>query len=167
MIARSESPFAFLEVRFEPVNSSNKLVERYRAFSSGVTSVFAAVVAFILATIGGFLGAVAATYLYDRAQSKGDDLTVGLGGLFGVGAFAFVVVFTWLQKVHHPISSRTPLFAFYFCLVLPGMITIASLSEIDDHYLPLVLSAWLVILVFGLLALFICRRWCQHEEKGF
>lgn len=59
-----------------------KLLERYRAYPSGSTSIFAAVTAFSFATIGRFLSAVAATYFCDRSESKGDDLTIGLGGLF-------------------------------------------------------------------------------------
>lgn len=167
MIARSELWFRPRGVSWGPVNAGNKLVERYRALSGVVTSVFAALAAFVLATIFGFLGAFAAMYLYDRAYSKGDDLAVGLGGLFGVGTFTFVVAFTWLQKLHHPISSRTPLFAFYVCLFLPVAATLASWSEIDDHYLPLVLGDWLAILLLGLLSLFVCRRWWPDPEQGF
>lgn len=167
MIARSESPFAFPEVRFGPVISPTKLVDRYRAVSSSTASVLAAVASLGLATVCGFLGGIAAMYLYDRAASKGDDAAVGLGGLFGFGTFVFVVLFTYLQKLHHPISSRTSLFAFYACLVLPVLVTVASLSEIDDYYLNLVLGSWLVILCLGLLSLLVCRRWWQREERGF
>jgi|HubBroStandDraft_6_1064221.scaffolds.fasta_scaffold07235_7 hypothetical protein len=167
MIARPELWFWPPGVLLGSVNSSNKLVERYRALSSVVTSVFAAIAAFVLATIFGFLGAFAATYLYDRANSKGDDLTVGFGGLFAVGTFTFVVAFTWLQKLHHPISSRTPLFAFYVSLLPPAAVTLASLSDIDDHYLPLVLGDWLTIFVLALLSFFVCRRWWHDPEQGF
>jgi ABC-type spermidine/putrescine transport system permease subunit II len=167
MIARAELWFGPPGVILGSVNSWNKLVERHRAFSSVATSVFAAVAAFVLATICGFLGAFAATYLYDRANSKGDDLTVGFGGLFAVGTFTFVVAFTWLQKLHHPISSRTPLFAFYVSLLPPVAVTLASLGDIDDHYLPLVLGDWLAIFVLGLLSFLICRRWWKDPEQGF
>lgn len=167
MKARLASGFSSFGVSSRPMSFGARVVERYRAYSSSVTSIFAAVVALIFATVGGFFGALAAAYLYDRANSKGDDLTVGLGGFFGVGTFTFVVVFTWLQKVHHPISPRTPLFAFYACLVLPVMITVVASSDIGREYLTLVLASWLVILVFGLLSLLLCRRWCQREELGF
>jgi hypothetical protein len=167
MIARSELWLRQPGVLWGSVNFWNKLVERYRALSSVVTSVFAAIAAFVLATIFGFLGAFAAMYLYDRANSKGDDFAVGLGGLFAVGTFTFVVVFTWLQKMHHSISSRTPLFAFYASLFPPVAVTLASLSEIDDHYLPLVLLDWLAILVLALLSFFVCRRWWNDPEAGF
>jgi hypothetical protein len=167
MIARAELWFRPRGVILGSVNSWNKLVGRYRALSSAVTSVFAAIAAFVLATILGFLGAFAAMYLYYRANSKSDDLTVGFGGLFAVGTFTFVVLFTWLQKTHHPISSRTPQFAFYVCLLPPVAVTLASLSEIDDHYLPLVLGDWLAIFVLGLLSFFVCRRWCTDPKPGF
>jgi hypothetical protein len=167
MIAAQEWCFGSLGVLLGSLNSSNKLVERYRALSSAVTSVFAAIAAFVLATIFGSLGAFAAMYFYDRANSKGDDLAVGFGGLFAVGTFTFVVAFTWLQKLHHPISSRTPLFAFYISLLPPAAVTLASLSEMDDHYLPLVLGDWLAIFVLGLLSLFVCRRWWHDPEQGF
>ncbi len=167
MIAVSGWCFGSPRVLLGSVNPSSKLVERYRALPTVVTSVFAAIAAFALATISGFLGAVAATYFYDRANSKGDDLAVGFGGLFAVGTFTFVIVFTWLQKAHHLISSRTPLFAFCACLVLPVAVTVSSLSAIDDHYLPLVLGDWLAILVLGFLSLFVCRRWWHDSEQGF
>jgi hypothetical protein len=167
MIARSELWFAPPGVLLGLVNSKNKLVERYRAVSSVGASVFSAIAAFVLATIFGFLGAIAAMYLYDRANSKSDDLTVGFGGLFAVGTFTFIVAFTWLQKTHHPISSRTPLFAFYASLFPPVAVTLASLGDIDDHYLPLVLGDWLAIFVLGLLSFFVCRRWWKDPEQGF
>jgi hypothetical protein len=167
MIARSELCFEPPGVLLGSVNSSNKLVARYRALSRAATSVLAAIAAFVLATIFGFLGALAAMYLYDRANSKGDDLTVAFGGLFAVGAFTFVVAFTWLQKLHHPISSRTPLFAFCASLLPPVAVTLASLGDIDDHYLPLVLGDWLAIFVLGLLSFFVCRRWWHDPQRGF
>ena len=167
MIRCLEPQFASSGVSFRRMAFGNRLVERYREFPRSATSIFAAIAAFVFATIGGFLAAVAATYLYDRSNSKGDDLAVGLGGLFSVGAFIFVVLFTWLQKVHHQVSSRTPLFAFYACLFLPVATTLASLDEIDDYYLPFVLGDWLAILICGLLSLLVCRRWWQDAEQGF
>ena len=141
------------------MNSSSKLVERFRAITNGFAFVVAAVVSFVLAVVCGCLGAFAAMYLYDRGMSRGDDFAVLLGGFFALGTFTFVVVFTWLQKVHHLVSSRTPLFALYACLVFPALATVRSVVEIDDHYLPLVLGDWLAILFFGLLSLLVCRRW--------
>ena len=54
---------------------------------------------------------------------------VGLGGLFAVGTFTFVVIFTWLLKEHHPISSSISLFALYTCLILP---VAATVFLVDD-----------------------------------
>jgi len=131
-------------------------VERYRKIPNGLALVLAAVISFVLACIMGLLAAFAAMYLYDRANSKGDDLGVGLGGLFSVGTLSFVVLFTWLQKAHHPISSRTPLFALYSCLIFPAAATLLSL---DGDYLGFILGDWLAIALFGLLSLLVCRRW--------
>jgi len=128
-------------------------------------AIFSAIVASALAAIAGFLGAYAAMYLYDRGTSKGDDGAVALGGLFAVSTFTFVVTFTWLQKKHHPISSRTSLFAFYACLVLPALVTVMLADEMD-YYSMFIVGDWLAILTLGLLSLLVCRRWWQHEEQG-
>jgi hypothetical protein len=111
MMSNSESYLGAPGVLSGSVNSSPNLVGRYRALSSGSASVLAAIASFAVATVCGFLGGAASMYLYDRARSKGDDAAVGLGGLFAVGTFTFVVAFTWLRKTHHPVSSRTSLFA--------------------------------------------------------
>ena len=167
MTSGSESCFSLPGVLLAPVNPLPKLAERYCRLPRFVSSVLAAAASFALAAIGGLLSAIAAMYLYDGANSKGNDFAVGLGGLFAVGTFIFVVLFTWLQKLHHPISSRTPLFAFFACLVLPVITTLASLEDIDDYYLPFVLGDWLAILLIGLLSLFVCRRWWRDSELGF
>ena len=167
MIADSVWNLVWPWISLDPVNTSTKLVDRYRRISSGYAFVMAAAVSSALAVVSGILGGIAVMYLYDRANSKGNDLTVGLGGFFAVGTFLLVVTFTWLQQLHHVVSSRTPLFAFYACLVLPAVITVLSLSEIDDHYLPLVLGDWLAILVLGLLSLFVCRQWSHDAEQDF
>jgi O-antigen/teichoic acid export membrane protein len=166
MTARSELLFDWPDVILGRVNPSNKFIERYRTLPARTTSIFAAILALALATVWGFLAAYAAMYLYDRGTSKGDDAAVALGGLFAVGTFTFVVVFTWLQKAHHTISSRTSLFAFYACLVLPALITVMSADEMD-YYSMFIVSDWLAILIFGALALLVCRRWWHHEEQGF
>ena len=154
-------------VSFRPVKASIKFVDRYRRVPNSFALVASALASFILAFITGFLGGVAGMYFYDRAMSKGDDLAIGLGGLFSAGTFTFVVSFTWLQNLHHPISSRTSILAFCASIVLPVLITIASLNDLDDHYLPLVLGDWLAILVLGLLALLVSRRWWHDLEQGF
>jgi hypothetical protein len=110
----------------------------------------------IVALIAGLLGGFAGMYLYDRANSKGDDFAVGMGGFFAVGIFAFVVVFTWLQKSHHPITSSTPLFAWYACLVLALGTTVLSA---DGDYILFIVSDWVAIIVFSCLTWIVCRRW--------
>ena len=147
-------------------DSLNNFVERYRSVPNAIAFVLAAVLSFMLAAAAGIFGGFTAMYLYDRGMSRGNDFAVSLGGLFSAGTFTFVVLFTWLQKVHHPVSSRTSLFAFCACLVLPVLATVTSAGEMD-YYLMFVLGDWLAILVLGLLSLLICRRWWQHQEQGF
>jgi len=164
MIADPGWCFGLPSVLLRPVNWSSKFADRYRGIPSGLAFVIAAVASFGLAVIFGILGSFTGMYLYDRANSKGDDVAVGLGGLFAVGTFTFVVVFTWLQKVHHPVSSRTSLFAFYACLILPVAATVLLAEDMDDYYLFFVLGDWLAILLLGLLSVFVCRRWWQDSD---
>ena len=138
------------------VGVSEKLGNGYRRRSSGSALVLASLASSALAFVTGLLGGVAGMFLYDRANSKGDDFAVGLGGFFAVGTFTFVVFFTWLQKLHHPISSRTPLFALYACLLLAAA---ATLFFGDHDYSLFMLGDWLAILLFALLSLLVCRRW--------
>ncbi|MGC0774106.1 MAG: hypothetical protein WB543_14330 [Candidatus Acidiferrum sp.] len=149
-----------------PVTSSSEFADRYRKIPNGWAFLIAAVASLILAVISGILGGFAGTYLYDRGMSRGDDFAVFLGGFYAVGTFTFVVLFTWLQKAHHTISSRTSLFAFYACLVLPALITVMSADEMD-YYSMFIVGDWLAILIFGALSLFMCRRWWHYEEQGF
>jgi hypothetical protein len=165
MIADSGWCFGLPSVLLRPVNSSIKFADRYRGISRGLALVIAGVAAFGLATICGILGGFAGMYLYDRAISKGDDGAVGLGGFFAVGTFTFAVIFTWLRKVHHPISSSTTLFALYTCLIFPVAATVFLLD--DDNYWLFVLGDWLAILVFALLSLIVCRRWWRKSDQGF
>lgn len=165
MIADPGWCFGLPSVLLRPVNSSIKFADRYRGMPSGLAFVIAATASFVLAAICGILAAVGATYLYDHASSKGDDGAVGLGGLFAVGTFTFVVIFTWLRKVHHPISSSTTLFALYTCLALP-VAAIVFLVD-DNNYWLFVLGDWLALLVFALLSLIVCRRWWRKSDQGF
>jgi apolipoprotein N-acyltransferase len=112
-----------------PANAAAIFGDRYRRIPEALAFVLAIVISLASALVTGLLGAGAAIYLYDRANSKGDDAAVGLGGLFAIGTFMFVVVFTWLQKLHHPISSRTPSYALLACLILPAAATLLALSE--------------------------------------
>jgi hypothetical protein len=100
-------------------------------------------------------------YLYDRAKSRGDDFAIGLGGFFALGIFTFVAVFTWLQKVHHPISSGTPLFAWCACITLPIVTTFLDAREVvgDNHWTKFFLGDWAAIVLFSSLAWLVCRRW--------
>jgi hypothetical protein len=165
MIAAPEWCLGSPRVLLGPVNSSTKLADRYRGIPSGLAFVIATVTSFVLAVICGILAAVAATYLYDGASSKGDDGAVGLGGLFAVGTFTFVVIFTWLRKVHHPISSSTTLFALYTFLIFPVAATVFLVD--DSNYLLFVLGDWIATLVFALLSLIVCRRWWRKSDHGF
>jgi len=140
----------------------NRLVGRYRALSSGTIFILAPTLAFVLATVFGFFGGYVAMRLYERYDPTWNVLVVGLGALFAVGTFTFVVSFTWLQQAHHPISSRTPLFALCACLFFPVATTIASIKDNGTDYLQIVLGVWLAILVLALLSLLMCRRWCRN-----
>lgn len=166
MIADPAYNFALPCTWFKPVNTSIKFVDRFRRFSAGFAFVLSAAASSVLALVSGILGGFAAMYLYDRGMSRGNDVAVSLGGFFAVGTFAFVVVFTWLQKTHHPISSRTPLFAFCACLILPAVVTASNVDEMD-YYSVFLLGDWLAILVLGLLSLLVCRPWWRDEKQGF
>lgn len=148
------------------VSTSNSLAERYRRVPNALAFCAAGAAALVLAVISGALGGLGAAYLYDRGTSRGDDFAVSLGGFYAVGTFAFVVAFTWLQKVHHSVSSRTSLFALYACLVLPIMLTVMSADEMDN-YSMFIVADWLAMLVSSLLSLLISRRWWQRSEQGF
>jgi magnesium-transporting ATPase (P-type) len=88
-------------------------------------------------------------------------------GVLAVGAFAFVVLLTWLRTLHHKISSRTPFSAWLFCLVCDLAVTVWLWPRYDplteDHYLPFIYAGWIAIILLGLLALFICARWVVRE----
>jgi len=165
MIADSEWTLYLPWRSSSPVNAAKQSVDRYRRMPPGLAFVAVSVVSSVLAVISGFLGGLAAIYLYDRGTSRGDDFAVFLGGLFSVGTCIFVLVFTRLQKVRHSVSSRTSVFAFYACLVLPAIDTVLLRSNLDRHYLPFVLCDWLAILLFGLAAVFLCRRWWQDSDQ--
>ncbi len=166
MIADRERCVRLPSALLTPVNSSSKFADRYRKIPNIWAFVVAAVASLIITVICGIFGGFAGSYLYDRGRGRGDDFAVFLGGFYAVGTFAFVVPFTWLQKAHHTISSRTSLFAFYACLVLPALLTL-MLAEEMDNYSMFIVGDWLAILIFGALSLFVCRRWWQHKEQGF
>jgi hypothetical protein len=97
-------------------------------------------------------------------MSKGDDFTLGMGGFFAVGSCAFAIMFSWLQNLHHPISSSTSLFAWLLYLI-PAIL--ATVLDFDADYMGLIFVDWLTILFLGLLSLFVCRRWWHDSDQGF
>jgi hypothetical protein len=150
-----------------PAKAAATFSDRYRQIPGGLAIILAFVISLAGALITALIGAWAAIYLYDRANSKGDDFAVGLGGLFAIGTFTFVVVFTWLQKLHHAISSRTPSYALLTCLIFPVAATLLSLSEIDGNYLPFMLADWVVIALFSFASWMVCRRWCARSQATY
>jgi hypothetical protein len=112
-----------------------------------------------LATTSGIAGGVAASYFYDRANSKGDDLAVITGGLLAIGTFVFVILFTWLRTLHRKTSWRTPWFAWLFCLAGSVLITALLWPTGDlDHYMIFIRVGWIAILACGLAAVVLSRR---------
>jgi hypothetical protein len=120
--------------------------------------ILSAIIAWLLAFVVGLAGGIAGMYLYDRAQSKGDDFAVGLIGLHAVGTFVFIFVFSWLRKLHQEISWRTPAFSLYFCLAGAAITTLLSWANLDEHYLPIVSAGWIVILFCGLAGMLVSSR---------
>jgi hypothetical protein len=140
------------------VGASTKFADGYRRIPNGLATILSAIASFVVAFAAGLLAGVAGMYLYDRANSKGDDFAVGLGGFFAAGIFAFVVVFTWLQKLHHPISSSTPLFAWFACMALA---IVATALGADPDYMLLIIGDWVAIALFSCLTWVVCRRWLE------
>jgi hypothetical protein len=144
------------------------IVETYRRVPDGWAFVLTAVASFVLAAIAGIAAGFAGMYFYDRGNSKGDDLAVLASGLLAVGTFAFVMLFTWLRALHHKISSRTPWFAWLFCLAVDVVITLLLWpgrypGELD-HYSGFILVGWGLIFLLGLLGLLASRRWFIHQS---
>jgi len=142
------------------------ILEAYRRAPSGRAFVLAAVVSLCLAMIAGIAGGVAASYIYDRANSKGDDLAVITGGLLAIGTFVFVIVFTWLRTLHHKASWRTPWLAWLFCLAGSVLVTAFLWPTGDlDHYMIFIRVDWLAILSFGLVAVVLSRRLLRRQVR--
>ena len=153
-----------------PHSRIDRLIEAYRRLPLWLAFMLAGVNAGVLALITGFAGGIAGMYLYDRAQSKGDDFAVGLSGFYAVETFVFVVVFSWLSKLHHEISSRTPAYTLLFCLFFPAVSTLFFLADLDSYYMGFVLAGWVVILLLGLAAMLVSRRLLVRESgrwQGF
>lgn len=133
----------------------SRIADTYRRVPGWLAFVTAAIASFVLAFVAGILGAFVATYFYDRGMSKGDDFAIGMGGLFAVGTFVFIVAITWLLKLHHRVSARTPSFAWLACLAL-AIVSTAGLWDYD--YSQLILAGWVLFLVCSLGGLALCRR---------
>jgi hypothetical protein len=140
------------------------VVETYRRVPSVWAFVAAAVASLCGATIAGIAGGFAAMYLYDRGRSKGDDLAVFASGLLAAGTFAFVMLFTWLRALHRKTSLRTPWFAWLFCLAGSLLITLVLWpTGYLDHYMIFICAGWIAILLLGLAAVVLSRRWFIDE----
>ena len=127
------------------------LIRTYCGAPDGWAFALAAIVSWFLAVIAGVAGAFAGVYLYDRGDSKGDDIAVFASGLLAVSTFVIVVLFPWLRRLRKEISWRTPFFAWLFCLAVSLLITVWLWPAGDlDHYLGFIIVGWMVILLFGL-----------------
>jgi hypothetical protein len=119
----------------------------------------AAAVSLCLAMTAAIAGGVAASYIYELANSKGDDLAVITGGLLAIGTFVFVILFPWLRTLHHKTSWRTPWLAWLVCLAGSVLITALLWPAGDlDHSMIFIRVDWIAILSFGLVAVVLSRR---------
>ena len=136
----------------------SNLIQTYRRLSKGWALTGSAIISGVVAAVSGIAAGIAATYTYDRADSKGDDIAVLAGGLLAVGGFAFTISFSWLQKVHHPISLRTPLLGFFAGLLLSVLTTIFLWPGYSlEHYKRFIMIDWIGILVLGLAGVALSR----------
>ena len=125
------------------------------AFSASILS------AAILSILFGLMAGWCSIFLFDRGNSKGNDLAVGLSAFFAVGTFCCVVVFSWLCQLYSRISWRTPLFALLICLSLPTCVTLLMW---DPFYEVFILAGWVATLLSGLSSLVVARRFLTTEE---
>jgi hypothetical protein len=80
------------------------------------------------------------------------------------GTFVFVILFTWLRTLHRKTSWRTPWFAWVFCLAGSMLITALLWPTGDlEHYMIFIRVGWIAILLFGLVAVALSRRWFVAE----
>jgi hypothetical protein len=101
-----------------------------------------------------------AIYIYDRGNSKGNDVAVGISALLAAGTFVFVTAFTSLSKLHHDITWRTPGFALGCCLVSAAAVTCLLW---DSYYFEFILTGWAAVTVCGSLAVWIVGRFVGVE----
>lgn len=132
-----------------------RAVEAYRRIPALAAFLASAFLSLLVALGAAILGGVATAYLYDRGMSKGNDLAVFLIGFHAVGTFIFVIIFTWLWNLYHRASRYTPELALFLCLVATGADTLLFW---DRYYSDFVVVGWVVICLFGLLALVLGKR---------
>jgi hypothetical protein len=145
-------------IRFRGAMRS-RIVETYRRLPDELALAVAAILSWGLAAVAGTAAGFVGVYLYDRGNSKGDDLAAFISGVLAVGTFASVVLFTGLRQLHHKISKQTPLFAWLFSLAGSLLVTVWSWPAHDlDHYLIFIIIGWIAILLFGLAAMVLCLR---------
>jgi len=142
----------------------SRIIEAYRRIPTWSAFALAAIISCVLAAITGVTGGIAGVFLYDRGNSKGNDLAVLASGVLSVGTFTFVFLFTWMRKLHREISSRTPLFALLFCLTGALLITVFLSAGNWDYYSEFILVGWIAILLFGVASLLLCQHFVVHER---
>jgi hypothetical protein len=137
---------------------------RIRAASAFVFTVFMAGVFALVASVAGGIVGIYFDVHYGRA-SKVSPFAVGMIGALAVGTFVFVTVFAWERNKRHQISWRTPSFALAPCL---AMATVLMWLERGDPYYPylsdLIFMGWIVILVCGVLAVYVCSRFATRRS---
>ncbi len=141
----------------------SRLIEAYRRLPVSAALLFSAVSSGFLGLLVGIAGAISAVYVYDRGMSKGDDLAVAIAGLLAAGTFTFVTMFTWMRKLHHAITWRTPVVSLGLCLVVAASVTVLMW---DSGYSTLILLGWSAVSLSGLVAVFIALRWVD-EDSGY
>ncbi len=125
----------------------------------------ASMVALASALVASVPGGVLGIYLYDRGMSKGNDIAVGMIGALAAGTFVFVTVFAWLNNKHHKIGWRTPAIALIPCFALAAALTWLERMDPDyPYYSDFVFAGWVVILVCGLLAVYVCSRFATRRS---
>jgi hypothetical protein len=115
----------------------------------------------VIALLFGIAVGVAAVYIYDRGQSKGDDLAVFLIGMHATLLFVFVSVFSWFRKRQSEITWLTPGVAS----IAP--LTFAVFSTVtmgDSFYFGFEVVGWIVMFFAGLATLLVTRRWIAHPK---
>ncbi len=138
------------------------VLETYRRIPTAAAFVLSTIRAAALGFLAAVAGAIAGIYLYDRGMSKGNDVAVGMAGLFAVGTFVFVTAFSRFVSLHHKISWRTPGVALAFCL---GLAAVTTWLMWDWNYSGFILVGWIAIFFCGVLALNVSRRFTASQPS--